>query len=189
MEFLDLLKQTELEIFEKQLDIDLKQSQFNEWSENEKTTLKEKEIKEEKENLAYKYQNRIFDKTRKYKILYFLYGLYIYSNNIISNNNYTPLIINENKKWWAFRNGPVFNTYKYMEEDEKIIINMENMSKNEIEIVKKSLKLLLNFSTKFLIEKSHKTTPWITKYEHGKTYTEIEDQLIVNYFKENKPLV
>ncbi len=189
MEFLDLMKTIELEILEKQLTLSTFSNSQNHNSIETEYNLTT-EYEEEKQLIKTKYHNDNFDKTRKYKILYFLYAFYIYiTNNIISlNNDEVHFFKNHEKDWYAFKNGPVFNTYNYLEKDNQIIINWDTFDKKTQSLLKTFLKLLIDMPTSLLIEESHKTDPWKDNYKENSSYLKIADSEIIAFFKVKEPL-
>lgn len=135
-----------------------------------------------------------FNKTWKYKVLYFLYGGFIYIEEYfvkknLEKANFNFFVNEENVKWFAFKNGPITNHYNFLGEDEEIFIDFKNIG-SKIKKILEDFYLTIKdfFSTQFLIDKSHETDPWIkAKFDINKKWQEINKKEIINYFRKTPP--
>ncbi|BDV02515.1 MAG: hypothetical protein HPAVJP_4040 [Candidatus Hepatoplasma vulgare] len=134
-----------------------------------------------------------YNKIWKYKILYFLYAGFIYMKEYfikkgLEKDDFTFFINEKEVKWFAFKNGPVTNHYKFLEEDKLIEIDFEKMN-NKIKESLEDFYLTIKefFSVEFLINKSHETEPWKGVYNSNIKWNEIKKEEIINYFKNNPP--
>lgn len=141
------------------------------------------------------FSNKNFDKSRKHKIVYFMYAAYInMTKNYKNFKNEKSFFIEKNKKinWIALNDGPVISRinnkkiYNRFSEDKTIEINFNNFSKEMKEFF---ILLLKNFSligTNKLIEESKKTEPWKESYKGGFS-DPISENLIISFFEKNEP--
>ncbi len=113
------------------------------------------------------YQNNSYNKRRKFKEIYFLYGTFIYVLNE-KNININFFKNDEKVKWVSFQDGPIIKEindikiYNFMDIDGKINLNDDIFKNNELnELFCNTFLFLNNFeTTEELIEESHKTKPW-----------------------------
>lgn len=152
-------------------------------------------------------ENLLTNKMWKYKILYFIYGGFIYINQKLKESFYSKIkditekeikekidnnffIGEENVKWYAFKNGPITNHYNYLSEDDEININFKNMSEDMKEILKKFYLKLREFSLEKLIFESHQTPPWQESWNsslNSKKWILIDKEKIINHFQKKSP--
>lgn len=207
MNFLDWIKKIDIEILNQRYDNEFKN--MNQWTieeiKNELDRLKasvENDFNNKINNeelLKYDYLENLFQiknyyqnsqsstfKTRKYKLLYFLYAAFIHYKGYYNLKDVDFFESEENIKWFAFKNGPVTNHYRwgFEKEDREILIKLND---EKIELFLKNVyKVLNNFSTERLIKKSHETEPWKKSYKE-RYYDEIKKELIKKHFKKTPP--
>ncbi|BDV02490.1 MAG: hypothetical protein HPAVJP_3790 [Candidatus Hepatoplasma vulgare] len=146
-------------------------------------------------------ENMKFNKVWKYKILYFIYGGFIYYQEYLKKyfekrgfkkrKNFNFFINEEKIKWFAFEKGPITNHYKFLGKDESININIEKNDIETKEILEDFYLILKKNSLETLIEESHKTDPWEKAFKKNEKerpkWQEIKGEEIISYFKENIP--
>ncbi len=140
-------------------------------------------------------QNATYNKIRKYKMLYFLYGLIIYYRNFgVQTSIITEKDLNFFEKdtiiWSAFAKGPVASTfYNVGDYDKLIFIDLPKLKSNpeEWEVFKSGILTIEKFSTNMLVEESHKTNPWKNNYEKRVKFKQIPIKEIIDYFEKRPP--
>lgn len=138
-----------------------------------------------------------YNKFRKHKLIYFILGFAINTNKKYQlwNNEkeiFESFVINKNKSmklnWYAFEKGPILgNIFATNYNDLSFSFRVDDQRK--LIVFEMAYFLLKDFSTIRLMEESHKTDPWSKNYKNyqNKLYIKIENEDIINYFKNNKP--
>ncbi len=153
----------------------------------------EMEFFQEVRNIFLSYWNKNYDKTRKFKVIFFLFASNIFLNNKIykKGNNF----FKEDPTFCSFKNGPILwkvgneEIYNFFGNDKDIELNYEKWDDDIKDFFKKEIKVLRKCTTEELIKESHKTQCWIKNdYSKGK-YKIIPEEEIINEFKVNPPFI
>lgn len=157
------------------------------------SSLIEMEFFQEIRDIYSTYWNDVYDKTRKNKIIFFLYVSNIYLRNRLENkkNNFfkgKPLFS-------SFKNGPILwkidneEIYKFWGVDNSFDINYEKWSKDIKDFYKKQIKVLRKCTTEELIRKSHDTDCWRNNDWSKEKYVVIPEKEIVEEFRMKPPFI